>query len=237
MMSSAWFPQDITELRSNSFGFIRPENLVSRHSSESFRCFFANSKLSCVFYWGEDSVWPCCRNAQIGGVLQVMVVLLEVSPHRISGAQPEWSSGSWSPLLPRPFSPDSCLVPNFFHLSVMETTVLFGTFNTAYIFFAFPRSVPQYNSVSELCWQFLQPNCLVFALICILSCNTLYRQVCLFLLMKNLIYHRWTPIKVLKHLKDVQEKSHLKSFSFLINLQKIPKILFSLFHYKVLSVD
>ena len=43
-----------------------------------------------------------------------------------------------------------------------------------------PRSVPQYNPVSELYVEFLQPHGLVFALTCTVNCGTLYRQVCAF---------------------------------------------------------
>ena len=87
------------------------------------------------------------------------------SPHRISGAHPEWPSGSWSSLLPRPFSPDLAgrpalgrvlVVRNLFHL----------------------RILPRHNPVSMLCRQSLQTHGLVVALICIVSCETLYRQVC-----------------------------------------------------------
>ena len=87
----------------------------------------------------------------------------------------------------RPFSPDCSVwpggsrrvlvVPNFFHLRIMEATVLLGTFNAADFFVAFSRSVPRHNPVSELCRQFLRPHGLVFALICIVSCETLYRQM------------------------------------------------------------
>ena len=56
----------------------------------------------------------------------------------------------------------------------MEATVLLGTFIAEDVFVAFPRSVAQHNPVSELCRQFLQPHGLVFALICIVSCETLY---------------------------------------------------------------
>jgi hypothetical protein len=41
--------------------------------------------------------------------------------------------------------------------------------------------VPHHNPVSELCWQFLRPQGLVFALTCTVNCGTLYRQVCAFL--------------------------------------------------------
>ena len=66
------------------------------------------------------------------------------------------------------------------HLTIMEATVLLGTFNAAESFCSLPRSVPQHNPVSELCRQFLWPHGLVFVLICIVSCVTLYRQVCAF---------------------------------------------------------
>ncbi len=54
------------------------------------------------------------------------------------------------------------VVPNIFHLRITEATVLLGTFSAAEII-AFPRSVPQYNPVSELCRQFLWLHGLVFA--------------------------------------------------------------------------
>ena len=44
----------------------------------------------------------------------------------------------------------------------------------------FPRSVPQHKPVFELYRQFLQPHGLVFALICTINCETLYRQECAF---------------------------------------------------------
>ncbi len=66
-----------------------------------------------------------------------------------------WTTSSWKS-------------PNFFHLSITEATVLFV---------AFPRSVSQYNPVSELCTQYLWPKGLVplwFAL------SAFYREVCVF---------------------------------------------------------
>ena len=45
---------------------------------------------------------------------------------------------------------------------------------------AFSRSVSRHNPVSDLCRQYLRPHGLVFALIFIVSCETLYRQVCAF---------------------------------------------------------
>ncbi len=44
----------------------------------------------------------------------------------------------------------------------------------------FPRSVSRYNPVSEVYRQFLGLHGLVCALTCIVSCGTLYRQVCAF---------------------------------------------------------
>jgi hypothetical protein len=47
----------------------------------------------------------------------------------------QWQSGSWSPPWPRPFSPDCSGWPgNFFHLWMMEDTVILGSFNAADIF-------------------------------------------------------------------------------------------------------
>ena len=95
-----------------------------------------DTKLCGVFHWGEASInRPLCHKAQISGVLRWWLSFWKFlpSPHRISGAQPELPSGSWSPLLPRPFSPDCSVlarrpvlgrilvVPNFFHLRIMET--------------------------------------------------------------------------------------------------------------------
>ena len=66
-----------------------------------------------------------------------------------------------------------------------------------------PRSEP----VSEFYGQFLRPDGLVFALTCTVNCGTLYRQVCITKSCPiNCIYHRWTPIKLKKHLKDDQWK-------------------------------
>ena len=67
------------------------------------------------------------------------------------------------------------VVPNFFHLIMMEATVFLGTFNAAD-----SRSVPRHNPVSELYEQFLQPHGLVFALTCTVNCGTLYRHGCAF---------------------------------------------------------
>ncbi len=81
---------------------------------ESFRCFLANSGLSCVLHWGEASVGPLCHKAPTGGGLQWWLTLYNFlpSPECISGAQPQWSLGSSLPLSPRLFSPDSSVWPD-----------------------------------------------------------------------------------------------------------------------------
>ena len=47
------------------------------------------------------------------------------------------------------------VIPNFFHVRMMEATVILGTFNATDIFGIFPRSVPQHNPVLELYRQFI----------------------------------------------------------------------------------
>ncbi len=49
----------------------------------------------------------------------------------------------------------------------------------------FPRSVPRYNPVSEVCRQFLGLHGLVCALTCTVTCGTLYRQVFAFPIISN----------------------------------------------------
>ena len=70
------------------------------------------------------------------------------------------------------------VVPNFFHLRMMETTVLLGTFNCAELFWypspdlcldtILSRSSTD-NSFDIMAW--------FFALTCTVNCGTLYRQV------------------------------------------------------------
>ncbi len=51
------------------------------------------------------------------------------------------------------------VVPNVFHLRIMEATVLLGTLSAAEFFLVtLARSVPCHNSVSELFRQFLWPH-------------------------------------------------------------------------------
>jgi hypothetical protein len=72
------------------------------------------------------------------------------------------------------------VVPYFFHLRMMEATVILRTFNAAKMFGTLPRSVPRHNPVSELYGQLLRPHGLVFARTCNVNCGTLYRQVSAF---------------------------------------------------------
>ena len=85
---------------------------------------------------------------------------------------PRLLSLAWRPALGRVL-----VVPNFFHLRMMEATVFLVT--CRHVLVPFPRSVPQHNPVSELIEQFLRPHSLVFALTSTVNCGTLYRQVCL----------------------------------------------------------
>ena len=108
------------------------------------------------------SVWPLYHKGLIGGAAEI-VVLLEGSS--ISTEEP-WSfvrvtigflvTSLTKALLPRllnlagwPALGRVLVVPNFFHLRMMEATVFLGTFNAADIFLVhFPRSVPRHNPVS-----------------------------------------------------------------------------------------
>ena len=73
----------------------------------------------------------------------------------------------------------------------------------------FPRSVPRHNLVYR---QFLAPYGLVFALTYIVNYGTLYGQVCLSKSCPiNWIYHRWTPIKLIK---DNQWKQDAPELNF-----------------------
>ena len=130
------------------------------------------------------------------------------SPQRNSGAMSEWPSCSWSPR-PKPFSSNCSVwlddqlwrvlvVPNFFHLRMMEATVFLDLQCCRHLLVPFPRSVPRHNPVSELYGQFLRPHGLVFALTFTVNCGTIYRQMCAFpnICPIDWIYHRWTPIKL-----------------------------------------
>ena len=70
------------------------------------------------------------------------------------------------------------VVPNFFHLRMMEATVLGDLQCCRNVLIPFPRSMPQHNLVLGLYGQLLRHHGLVFALTCTVNCVTLYRQAC-----------------------------------------------------------
>lgn len=80
----------------------------------------------------------------------------------------------------RPVLEKDLVVPNFFHLWMIEATVLIGTFGAAVFFIQFPRLRPLYNLVSEVYRQFLGRHGLVGALTYTVNDRTPYRQVCAF---------------------------------------------------------
>jgi hypothetical protein len=118
------------------------------------------SGLSRAFYWGVASIWPLYHKGLIGGVLQ-MVVLLKASP---ISTEEHWSSvrvtigflftSLSKALLYRLLSLDGrpalervLVVPNFFHLRMMEGHCVLGDLQCCRHFLVpFPRSVPTDNS-------------------------------------------------------------------------------------------
>ena len=137
------------------------------------------SGLSYAFYWGVASVWPLYHKGLSGAE---MVVLLDGSP--ISTEELRSSvrvtvgflvTSLTKALLPQLLSLARhtalgrvLVVPNFFHLTMMEASVFLVTFNAADIFwYPSPKSVPH-------------PHGLVFAPTCMVNCVTLYRLVCAF---------------------------------------------------------
>jgi hypothetical protein len=100
------------------------------------------SGLPCAFHWGVASVWPLYHKGLIGGVLQRWLSFWKVlpSPQRNSVRGPIgfMVTSLSKALLPRLLSLAKRLalgrdlvVPNFFHLRMMEATVFLGTFNAA----------------------------------------------------------------------------------------------------------
>jgi hypothetical protein len=94
------------------------------------------------------------------------------SDHQVLGQLPDQG----------PSPPIAQVVPNFFHLIMLEGTVFLGTFNAAEMFW-YPSQ--------DLCLDTIlprsskdnlrtMPHSIGFALTCIVSCGTLYRQVCAF---------------------------------------------------------
>ena len=82
VMSGAWFPPDMTpKLKPNSWFNQNRESCFSQ--SGVLQVFFLQtiSILSCVFHWGEASVWPVCYKAlESVECVAMMGFLLEVSP-------------------------------------------------------------------------------------------------------------------------------------------------------------
>ena len=79
------------------------------------------------------------------------------------------------------------VVPNIFHYKNYGGHCCLGNLQCSRMFCRLPQvcastltlSLAQ-SLVSELCRQLLWPHGLVFALICIVCCETIYRQVCAF---------------------------------------------------------
>jgi hypothetical protein len=65
------------------------------------------------------------------------------------------------------------VVPNFFHLRMIEATVLGDIQCCRNVLVPFPRSVIWHNPVSDLYGQFLRPHGLVFAQTCTVNYWTL----------------------------------------------------------------
>ena len=95
--------------------------------------------------------------------------------HGISGAQPDWPLGSWSPLFTRPFSPDCSVWPGsqlyelWRALCSWEPSMQHN--------FILQHSPDLCQSLSSVGSTFNLMG-FVFALICVLSCETLYRKAC-----------------------------------------------------------
>jgi hypothetical protein len=118
-----------------------------------------------------------------------MVVLLEGSPISTEELRSSVRVASLTKaLLPRllslvgqPALGRVLVIPNFFHLRMIEATVFLGNFNAADIFwYPSPDICLDTILLSELYEQFLQPHGLVFALTYTVNCGILYRQVCAF---------------------------------------------------------
>ena len=155
VMSGAWFPPNMTPgIHAKEFNLflIRPENFVS-HGLRVLQVHFGKLQacFPCAFYQGLASVWALYHTGLIGGLLQRWLSFWKVllSPQRNAGALTRVTIGLFvtsltKALLPRSLSLDGRLalgrvlvVPNVFHLRMMEVTVLIGTFKAAE-FFLYP---------------------------------------------------------------------------------------------------
>ena len=167
--------------------------------------FLLPSSHSHIKPWFVKCCRDCCPSSRLSHFSQGTLFLSE------------WSLGSWSPPWPRSFLPSLVgrpairrvwVVPHSSHFLKMDLTVLLGTFNTLRnCFIPFPRSMPPHNSILEFYLEFLGLHGGVSALTCTVNCGALYRKV--FLSQSwpiNWIGHRWTPMKLLRYLKDDQRK-------------------------------
>ncbi len=163
VISGAWFPSDMNkELR-----FIRPENLFFI-VWVLFGCIFVNSNQGFMYlYWGEAWVWSLCHQAQIGGVSRDVCPSVSFSHLHIRS----WSSTSVTisvlitsltkTLLLRLLSLARRLdlgrvliaLKSWLQTSSIKDyggQMLLWTFNTAYFFVVFPRSVSTLSCLSAL---------------------------------------------------------------------------------------
>ena len=107
---------------------------------------------SCLFWWCAPAqkkialILSAFRWKKWVSFHQLFVQLADSYQYCYAGALSEWPSGSWSPPWLRLFYPYQSertggpalgkvlVVPNFFHLLMMETTMLNGIFSAAAIF-------------------------------------------------------------------------------------------------------
>ena len=124
------------------------------------------SRLSCAFYWRVAAevvvllgVFPISTEELWSSVRMTIRFLVT---YRTKALLPRLLSLARRPALGRVL-----VVPNIFHLRMMEATVFLVTFKAAEMFwYTSPRSVPRHNPVSALYGQLVWPHGLVFALTC-----------------------------------------------------------------------
>ena len=146
--------------------WVVPSFLQTWHLAFTPKSSLSHQTREFCFSWSESpsgAFWP------YWWIAAEMVVLLEGSP---LSTEEGWSSDRVTigflvtsltkALLPRSLSLDGrpalgrvLVVPNFFHLRMMEATVLIGTIKAKHFSVHFPRFVPQDNTVSEVDRQFL----------------------------------------------------------------------------------
>jgi hypothetical protein len=137
--NSARFPPEITlYIQAIEFNIgSSDQRILFRIVWESIGAFWQTpSRLSCAFYWGVASVWPLYHKGLISGVLQRWLSFWKVlpSPQSNSRALSECPSPPIAQFGRAASSQRFLVVPNFFHLRMMEATVFLGTFNAAEMF-------------------------------------------------------------------------------------------------------